>query len=344
MLFDGFETTSLTRAAERRLDVARHQLFDSREIIGLRASQAYLQVFRNRLVLTLSEDNLEQHRQIHEDVKARAEGGEGDEADVHQARTRLELSRARVVQSRGGLRDAETDYLEAVGVMPGELELPAGSIEALPKDIDEAVARALGENPTVLAAVSTVETSQSDIQAANARFWPTVDVELTYTREEDTSGVRGPSLDAKAVVVMRYNFFRGGQDLARRQRAVEDSREAGHREGETRRLVQEQMRLDFNEFLVTSERIPILEDRVSASQQAVTTYREQFDLGRRSLLDVLDVENELFQAKVDLVDGQIGNLFSQYRVLTSMGSLLNTLNIPVDADASDKQAMNKAAN
>lgn len=228
--------------------------------------------------------------------------------------------------------------------MPGELELPAGSIEALPKDIDEAVARALGENPTVLAAVSTVETSQSDIQAANARFWPTVDVELTYTREEDTSGVRGPSLDAKAVVVMRYNFFRGGQDLARRQRAVEDSREAGHREGETRRLVQEQMRLDFNEFLVTSERIPILEDRVSASQQAVTTYREQFDLGRRSLLDVLDVENELFQAKVDLVDGQIGNLFSQYRVLTSMGSLLNTLNIPVDADASDKQAMNKAAN
>ena len=126
---------------------------------------------------------------------------------------------------------------------------------------------------------------------------------------------------------MRYNFFRGGADRARRGQAVARAGSATFGEAETRRLVEEQMRIDYNNMLTYGERLPILQRRVEAATQVVDAYREQFELGARTLLDVLDVTNELFQARVALVDINVRYRTAQYQVLATMGSLLESLGI-----------------
>lgn len=329
-LFEGFDTRYRTDAARERVAVSRHQLFDAQEVIGLRAVEAFLNVIRDRMVLRLGEENFETHRAIYRDVETRALAGAAEGAELHQAESRLRLAEARVVQFQGDLRRSEIDYREVVGGMPGDLEMP-GAVATLPASADDAVRVAIVGNPVLQAAAAAAQAQRAEVKVSRSPFWPSVDLEVTQTREEDVGGVRGPAMSTEALVVMRYNLFAGGRDYARNRRAIELAGEANQSEAETRRLVEEQARIDFNAYEVSHDRVPILEQRVNASTAAVATYRDQFDIGRRTLLDVLDVENELFQAKVNLVDARIDDLFAQHRLMASLGRLLASLGVAMDA-------------
>ncbi len=332
MLFDGFDAWNRTEAAQKRARVAGYDLFDAREVIGLRAIQAYLQVVRNRTLLSFADENVEKHQEIYQRVKRKEKAGGANGAALYQSESRLALALARQVQFRGDVRDSESDYMEAVGSAPDELEMPGIPASGLPANIEDALKAAVEGNPGLSASTETVKANKADLRSAESPFYPNLNIEVTQNRSEDTGGVRGPSMEFKALAVMRYNLFQGGQDLARRKRAVELVSQATQLEAEKRRLVEEQMRLDFNAMLVASERLPILERRVLASSKALRTYHQQFDIGRRTLLDLLDVENELFQTKVDMVDGELQRMFALYRVLATMGQLLATLGTDVSVE------------
>ena len=121
--------------------------------------------------------------------------------------------------------------------------------------------------------------------------------------------------------MVRWNLFQGGANLANTRRLNEVASQAVQSEAEQRRLVVEQMRIDFNARQVASDRIPTLEDRVLAADLVVAAYRQQFQLGQRTLLDVLDVENELFQARVALVAGEFDYRVANYQMLSTIGTL-----------------------
>ncbi len=211
--------------------------------------------------------------------------------------------------------------------MPAELSEPRVPTHMIPLDMQAAVEAAMLGNPAVRAAIGNVAASQSDIKEAAAPYLPALDLELAATREHGSGGVRGTSIEESAALVMRYNFFNGFADRARRTRAIERADGAVQSEAETRRLVEEQMRTDYNTMLTETERLPILVRRVRASEDVVSAYRQQFELGTRTLLDVLDVVNELFQAKVAYVDGDTRHKISQYQVMATMGALLPPMGI-----------------
>jgi adhesin transport system outer membrane protein len=326
MVFDGFDTLSRTRAADTRAQVAGDQLIDQRESIALQASQAYLQVLRDRLIEELAVENVKNHTAVRDDMRVKTEGGGNSVADLRQAESRLSLAQARLEQVRGTLRDSISNYLQVVGALPGQLEAPEIPASSFPQNVDEAIALALDGNPGVNAAVKTVSARKYDLETAESPFWPNVSLEFTQTRTKNAGGVRNSSTHGlTAFAVLRYNAFRGGRDKARRQRAIEQISQATHDEASARRQVEEQMRLDYNSFEVARRRIPLLEQRVDQSSEVLKAYSEQFALGQRSLLDVLDVENELFQAEVDLATTESDMIFGQVRVLATIGSLVSTL-------------------
>lgn len=327
MLFDGFETEHLVEAARWREEVTRQEIHDAEEKIALRATEAYLEVMRSREIVDLAMENVQAHIDTLEDVRLRAETGGGNQADVLQAESRLANATDRLLEQKGVLRDAETDFQEAVGVLPDELMLPDAPSDAIPVSQDEAITRALAGNPSGRAAELAIDARMADAEAAEAPFMPRVDLELSAAQEHNTNGVRSSGNSLQALTVMRFNLYRGGTDTARLRRAREFVSETMLSSRETNRLIEEQIRVDWNELETARSRLPQLESRVLAASQVVSAYRQQFELGQRTLLDVLDVENELFQSRVRLVEGEYEVLFAHYLILETLGTILDTYGI-----------------
>lgn len=330
-LFQGFGRFNRTAAAKERVKLANHNLMDSTEAIGLRATTAYIEVLRARHVAMLAEENVSVHLDVRNNIQYKAEKGRSDAGDFNQAESRLSLARKRLNEARGQLRDAEAGYLEAVGQNPGTLEMPRPPHQTVPQTIDLAVASAEENNPAVLAASDAVRASGFDSKALQSPYYPKFDIKLLGQGGNDVDGVEGADNRFQALVVMDYNLYRGGGDLARHRRAVEKASEARQREAEIRRLVAEQMRVEYTALLTARENLPLAETRAQAAARVVSAYRQQFELGRRSLLDVLDVVHELFEANVGVVNTDAEMMRAYYRVLATGGSLLPVLNVAVPA-------------
>lgn len=326
-LFNGFRTPKETEAARRRVTAADHTIRDREEAIALRSAEAYMDVVRSRTIVGLAERNVTAHVEVRDDVKLRLDAGNGDAADLNQAESRLALARSRLIELRGALRVAESDYYEAVGTMPDTLEMPGRPVDALPASVEEAVPTALDNNPALLTARSEADASQFDKRAARSPLMPTVDLEFRGTGGDNLGGVRGSDLNGQALVVLRYNLYRGGRDIARARRAVAVESRTLQRQAELARLVEEQVRVDHADMVTARDTVPLLRDRAAAAAQVVSAYRQQFELGRRSLLDVLDVENELFQARISVVNAEIQHRIAEYRVLATMGTLISALGV-----------------
>jgi len=332
-LFGGFGRFNRTAAAKERVRLAGHNLMDSTEVIGLRATTAYIDVLRARHVVNLAEENVGVHLDVRNNIQYKAEKGRSDSGDFNQAESRLSLARKRLNEARGQLRDAEAAYMEAVGQNPGTLEMPRPPHQAVPQSIELAVASAEENNPAVLAAIDKVRASGFDSKALESPYYPKFDIKLLGQGGNDVDGVKGDDNRFQALLVMDYNLYRGGGDKARHRRAIEKASEARQREAEIQRLVAERMRVEYTALLTARENLPIAETRAKSAARVVSAYRQQFELGHRSLLDVLDVVHELFQANVGVVNTDAEMMRAYYRVLATNGSLLSVLNVTVPASS-----------
>jgi adhesin transport system outer membrane protein len=335
-LFDGRLTRNGTNAARATFDAAGFQLLDSGEAIGLRAVSSYLDVIRNRALLDLARDNVLQHQDIADRILFKVDAGGASTADLDQATARTALAEATVAQFQGGLRSAEANYLESVGSAPETLEFPISPTDFLPPSAEDAVLDLVHTSPSVQASRRTILARENDIGAARASFLPRVSLELRGSRGENAGGSKGPSNDFTALVIIDYNLFRGGGDTARLRSAKALRSEARNREYEARRLIEQNTRLSFVAYEIARDRVPLLLDQVEATESALEAYYEQFQLGERSLLDLLDVENEAFGARAALLNGRIDLLTSQYRILASVGRLLSSLAVSIDLSVIDK--------
>lgn len=324
-IFSGGRTSAETAAAKARVEAALQQVVDSEEQIALRAATAYLDVLRARHLVRLSEENLSAHLEVRNDIDFKMSRGGSDSGDLNQAEARLALARSRLNQARSQLREAEAGFIEAVGQAPATLEAPRPPYDAVPASVDEAVAAAVQMNPLVRAADATITARDEDRSAARSSFLPSFDLKVGGAYGDDINGVEGSDIHAQGLVVMNYNLFSGGADLARSRRAAERVNEARQRQAEIRRQVEERMRVEYTTLRTARENLPLTEARARSAAGVVSAYLEQFNIGRRSLLDVLDVVNELFEANVGVVSTDTEMMRAHYRVLAILGSLRETI-------------------
>ena len=213
--------------------------------------------------------------------------------------------------------------------MPGDLVRPLSVTQHVPTSEDHAVDEAVANSPTLRAATANLRASGQDLAGTRSAFRPRVSFELVGTRNENVGGVNGPNTDVAAQFVLTYNPYRGGGDTARKREAAIRIMEARYREAETRRLVELATRSSFFGLETARDRLPQVQQRAASAQEVVGAYLQQFALGQRTLLDLLDVQVELFQSQVDLVNGEFSLLVSEYDVLARMGRLLDSLGTAV---------------
>jgi outer membrane protein, adhesin transport system len=143
----------------------------------------------------------------------------------------------------------------------------------------------------------------------------------------DVGGVRGFDGDLQANVVVNWNLYNGGIDKANIQEQIRHVDEAYHQMHRIKREVEEGVRLTWDRHLQETKRLRELLRQRAAIEQLRESYAEQFKIGERSLLDLLDTQNTRFSVQLSVITADTAVKFGHYRILASTGNLLKTLNV-----------------
>lgn len=335
LLFDGWETYSENERQESRVLSAAHRVRETAELIGLSIVEAYMEVVRQRELLLISRKNVAAHLVIMRQIKDSAEAGRLSQTDVEQIKARVAVARAQEANTRQSLQFAEAAYIREVGDRPPqELVKPTMPADALSSDLEREVRRALHQNPTIDIFEADIEVSRAEVRGAKAVFWPQLDLQLNAREGRDLNGVRERDTSASALLQMNWNLYRGGGDTARVREFINREAQAREVRNEAARNVENDVRQTWARMVGAKERARQFTVQVEANTEVVKAYKDQFDLNRRTLLDVLNSQNELFVSHSNVVNAQFLEIFAVYRLLALRSELLSTLGVgyPPEAD------------
>ncbi len=327
-VFTGFETTHEVNRQKARVASAANRVYENSENVALDAVGAYLDVIRQRELFALSKQNVDFHKEILGKLESRMNSGAGTRADVSQTRARLARSQATLAQTAQDLGDAESFYTRVTGQFPGDdLARPSFPMESLPQTLESAVKLATHAAPAVRAAETDVDVQDEEIGLAEAAFYPKVNIEADSGYNDNANGRETYGYDSRVMLRGRWNLFRGGIDSAARQEAVFKMHQAREQRARVVNESVEESRRSWFSYQSSAQRVEQLKSAVQDLKDTRDAYEQQFNIGQRTLLDLLDAENELFTARGQLVSADINQLVSGYRLLASTGGLLKTLNV-----------------
>lgn len=332
-IFNGFQTTYEVNRQKARVASAANRVYENAENIGLDAVGSYLEIIRQRELFALAKQNVDFHKDILGKLDQRYKSGVGTQADVSQTSARLARSLATLTQTGNDLGDAEAIYTRVTGQFPGELMRPEFPVNALPQTLDDAVRMARNDSPAVKAAESDVQASGEEIGLAEGGYLPTVNLEADAGYNNNANGRDTYGKDARVMLRGRWNIFRGGIDRAARQEAVFRMHQNREERARVQTVAVEEARRSWFAYQASAERVGQLKSAVDSLKNTRGAYQQQFDIGQRTLLDLLDAENELFTARGQLVSADINQLISGFRLLASTGNLIKTLGVAAPSTA-----------
>ncbi len=332
-LFDGFEARSEIERQVNRVESSRWRVNDTANSIALRAVQAYLEVLRARAVRGAAQSNLEQHQALLRRVRARVDAGKANEAEGAEAGARAANAKVLLAEADARLLDAEALFRSAVGRAPGKLTPPVAPRGSLPHSVDAAVGEAVVAAPSVIATQHDVMAAQAAVGSAYSRFYPRVNLELStdHARGDEEAGDK--TMDGRAMLVVRWNLFNGGIDKARIWEARARAAEAAGISANTQRIVERETRVSWHAMSAAATRVPELRRQLDLNRQTRSAYLVQFDAGQRRLLDLLDIQAELFITESTLRTEELVGSFNTYRVLAAMGRLVPALGLDLPPEA-----------
>lgn len=328
LLFDGWGTWAQVHGQKARADSAANHAGEVAEFSSLDSTQAFIDVLRQRQLLQIARSNVEAHLKILDTINAGAKAGTMTDGDVAQIKARLALARATVAQSEENLRQAETLFAQKIGDMPGSLVEPDVPKTKLQAGVNEAVAEALIHNPTLQVTKSDIKATEMDQVGADSLMYPHIDLEANEAVGDNIAGVPGNNQAGTILAVARWNLYHGGADQARIRETAYRTASAKEHRRQALLQVEKDTRDTWAAMTAADDRARDYTDQATASEKVVSVYMDQFTIGRRTLLDVLDAQNELFIARSNSIDAQYAAKFAVYRVLALEGHLLDTLNVP----------------
>lgn len=324
LVFDGSRTTNEYRNQQAREESAKQRARSVGEDVALEVVLVFTEVLKTKETLVLAVDTLAFHEEVYDRMQQRFDSGVGSKADLDQIAGRLALAKTNLVASRANLRDAKVNYHRTVGVMPNQDDLdPLGSYRKyLPANLDEAVQKANQNHPIMMVANADVEATSFRYEQTKSAFYPHFHVEVERDLNDNIDGIETQVDDLKVMLRMRYNLYRGRADQARKQEFAYLVEQAKEIRNNASRQVEQELRLAWIAHTTLKEQLPSLQDHVRDAGATKDAYKDQFDLGRRTLLDLLNTETELITAQQSLIAAQYDVIYNEYRIFQSMGDLM----------------------
>lgn len=327
-LYNGGQTTHEVAREKARFLGAEARVNEVAEDLVLRSVEAYLEVRRDRALVELAHDSLDHHTKYLSEIESLLRAGRGSVADVEQAKGRLALAEARQLQSEGALRTSEAKFFNVIGENATLLDTSVQApIAALPTSVEDAIALAITNHPRLHTGAARVTAAEAEVKIAHSAFLPEVNVEVSANDDRNLSGSRGDSDNILAMLRLRYNLYNGGQDAAQKQENYARMMASRDTLDSDRRAVEQNARVSWSEYLTAKDRLNPLQRHAESSAQSRQAYNEQFMLGQRTLLDLLDAEDEVFNSRAAYLTGLNARDFAVFRVLNATGQLLDTMQV-----------------
>lgn len=328
VLYDGFAT----RNEIKRLDHARlvrlFEFFDSSESVALEVGRAFYDVLRFRDLVALAEENFVQHRSVFEQTERRVKAKIARAVDLEQIGARLALAEANLLTETANLHDASARFQRIVGeVPPPEMPLPTQLTLNIPVDATNAVREAQRRNGALRASIENVRASDAALASRQGTFQPRFDLRLRRDRGSNLSGIPGTSETNVAEVVMSWNLFNGLSDRARERQFAEQLNIAKDLRDKTCRDIRQTLLIAYNDVRKLTEQLIYISQNKVSVEKARNAYRLQFDIGQRTLLDLLDTENELYQSQRAEANAEHDLNIAYVRTHAGLGTLLGALEL-----------------
>lgn len=329
-IFDGFNTTYEVQRTRAETAAAGLQVYGTANDMALNVIEQYINVILQNKLVALSQQNVAAHNNIASTISERQEAGVSGTSELSQAQTRIALAKSNLITQQSNLQDANTEYLRFVGVLPNQLSAPATpGYPAIPRTEQQAIQIAMHNHPVLLSANADITAAIAQHNASKFTKYPKVDLVLEADANNNVDGVEGPDDNYLAMARLSYNFYAGGANLAKQRETAFDTEQAIAIRNRTILQTREAVKLAWTAMIQEQKRIAVLGTYRTEAANTFGAYSEEFKLNKRTLLDLLDTQNEVYQSNVSYQQARADELFARYRLLNAMGTLNRYLHTTV---------------
>ncbi|HAT7847296.1 TPA: TolC family outer membrane protein [Legionella pneumophila] len=313
------------------------------EDLALEITKNYFAVLLHERLYAYSIENLKAHKAVFKMIKERATAGITRAAEVDQANARLALAEANKISALADLQEVKINYAKTVGKWPENLQMPrVPARNSLPNNLARIIEKGLDNHPTVKSSYADIKEAKAQYDVARAAYYPEVNLVLNSSKNKNLGGLAGPNDSDTVALRMNYNAFRGGADAAHIRETAYQVQEAYETKNRTLLELKETIRLAWNAYVASALRIQPLKQHVTASRKTRTAYQDEFKVGKRTLLDLLDSQNEYYESQIELARAENDEILSRYRILNGMGCLLKYLNLRLPVNVVNNDVFSSA--
>lgn len=327
-VFEGFGTVEDVKKQKARLEAAKQTVFEKTNQLSLQTAEAYLEVMKQYEFLKLAQNNLKIHEEIHAKITERTQSGFGSKAEQDQSSGRVALANSNVIIQKSNFRDAMTKFERLYGekVSVDTFVKPAFAYP-IASTFDAALTDAVQNYPSLLVQNQNITAAEHNAKVALKTFYPRIDLELRKTKSDNVSGITGPHEIESALVIATYNLYAGGYYQANKDKQNINILKEKQHINDIKLRVQENLDYAWTAYEELQRQLPYLKQHRDYTVNTLESYRQEFALGRRTLLDILNTENERFNAEKEVTKSEYDLIFAKYRILEGTGSLAKEVGV-----------------
>ena len=326
MIFDGFATSSEVNRLGHAKRVRYYELQSAMQSTTLEFMRAYLDNLRYRQLADYAKTNYVTHKQLFDKIKERVDAGVARRVDLEQATGRLALAEANLLTEMTNLHDVTARMQRLLGELPpATLEQPDFYKTGAEPTAADALRAAYVKNPDILSTIEDIQATKSEVNTKESKYLPRLDLQARKNLGTSNDGRNSTSAADLLELTMNFNLFNGFSDKAAVSQTIEKLNSANDQRDkacvDTRQLVT----IAYNDIVQLKEQLSYRYAHQQSIENAREAYRKQFDIGQRTLLDLLDTENEYFQAKRAYTNADYDYQTAYARLYGAQGELLNKL-------------------
>lgn len=334
LLYDGSHTRSKYKSQAHRLDAKKIMVDNSADDIAVKTIESYLDILRTRKIIRLAKENISALRKLKQKTEDRLEKGKGTITDVDRVQLTLSDINALLINYQGILISAQDRFQANTGtsadLITRQLTIDPGNKFT---NVESAIDIAIKENKTLLMARANVLQKQADLKTAKGLYHPKVNFIIDATREENVEALEDTDHSIAGLVRVDFNLFKGGGDRAKILQNTRLLSEAKLREDELMLEVETTVRYEYTNIMTFTNQIPLLEQKVEQNLKILKNYEEQFLLGKRDIMDVIDAQKMLLTFQAAHENAETQKQLAQFRLLQVTGQLFKTLGIDFNTES-----------
>jgi adhesin transport system outer membrane protein len=336
-VFAGFETAYDVKRQKSLILSADKQLLDKANTLALDVVEAYLDILRKKKLQDIAKENVDVHKKYLDQIKEKLDAGIGRSSDYEQTLSRYENARSTYTEAEQNYKNALYTFQRLLKgkVDANDLEVPAlGSLPS--ENIDELVKMAFENNPSIHLSEADIAAAKAIYNKSKAAYYPKADIQAQAYWNEDLNGIRTTPTQPydeengyNLLLKLSYNIFNGLSDKA----VVESNKykmlEKLSTLEDSKRYVEAYTKIAWQTYISTKDQIDFVQRNIDASKKTVEAYQEEHDLGRRSIIDLLNIELEYNAARNRMVTTQYNHYLAYYQLLSYTGKLLEEMGVDI---------------